>query len=397
MNIFEGFKIAIAALIVNKLRSFLTMLGIIIGVAAVVLLVSLGSGLQNYITGEFERLGSNLLFILPGRIGFGGRGPGGATINKLSLTHFDKIEKKVSGLEGVVPTIQQFTQVKYQGKIQKDVTLIGTTHNFNKVINLPVAEGRFFTQAESQTGKRVVVIGKTVVSSVFDNKNPVGAKIEIAKTKYTVLGVLTARGSNFGLDQDNTVIIPLVSAQRQFGFDQINNIYAKAANSENIDKVAEDIKKVLLEDLSEDDFSVVTAEQTLSTVRGILRVISTALAGIAAISLIVGGIGISNIMLVSVTERTREIGLRKAVGAKPSDILFQFLIEAVTLSLTGGLVGLLVAAGGVFVANRFIPAAITPWSIFVAFGFSVLVGIVFGVAPAVRAARLNPIDALRYE
>lgn len=397
MNIEESVKIAFAALRLNKLRSFLTMLGIIIGVTSVVLLVSLGAGLQSYITSQFEQLGSNLLFIIPGRIGFGGRGPGGATINKLTQKHVDQIEKRVDGLLGVVPTVQQFTTVKYQSKVQKDVTIIGTTEEFDDVVNLTAVSGNFFDKNQVEAGKKVAVIGKTIAEDVFGDKNPIGQKIDIKGQKYTVLGILKAQGSTFGIDQDNVVVIPIIAAQRQFGFDQINNIYARVQDQEMVNETAEAIKKVLLADLSEDDFSVMTAEETLATIRSILGVISAALSGIAAISLIVGGIGISNIMLVSVTERTREIGLRKAVGATPQHILLQFLTEAVILSLAGGLIGLLLALSGTFVANRFVPATITPWAIFIAFGFSVLVGIIFGVAPAIRAARLSPIDALRYE
>ena len=397
MNITESINISITALRVNKLRSFLTMLGIIIGVSSVILLISLGAGLRSYITSQFEQLGSNLLFVIPGRIGAGGRGPGGATVNKLSQEHVEQIEKNVKDLDGVVPTIQQFSSIKYQNKVQKDVTLIGTTHLFGQVTNLKTTEGRFFTKSESQSGKRVAVVGKTIVTDLFSGKNPVGERIDIKGQKYEIVGIANERGSTFGFDQDNTAIVPKVALEHQFGITQINNIYAKAKSQTDVGKTQEEIKKVLLKDLAEDDFSVMTAEQTLSTIQGILRVISTALAGIAAISLLVGGIGIMNIMLVSVTERTREIGLRKAVGATSHDILLQFLIEAVTISLAGGLLGLILASTATLILSRFIPAIITPWSAIVAFGFSVTVGIIFGVAPAIRASRLEPIVALRHE
>ncbi len=397
MDFLETINSAVEALRTNKLRSALTSLGIIIGVAAVVLLISLGTGLKNYIAGEFEKLGSNVLFVIPGRIGFGGRGPGGATINKLSLSHVQRIQRKVHSLVGVVPTIQQFTTVKYQNKVQKDVTIIGTTELFAEIVNHPVIKGKFFDQSQIGSGKRVAVIGQTIVEDVFGTKDPISEKIDIKGQKYQVIGVFKAQGSTLGVDQDNVVIIPYAAAQRQFGSDQVNNIYAKAQSEANVEEIAKQNKKVLLEDLSEDDFSVLTAKQTLSTIQTILSVISTTLAGIAAISLVVGGIGISNIMLVSVTERTREIGLRKAVGAKPKDILSQFLIEAVILSVLGGVIGLIVASAGAWAASRFVPTSITPWSITIAFVFSVLVGVIFGVAPAIRAAKLDPIVALRHE
>ena len=397
MEILETTNSAVEALKTNKLRSALTSLGIIIGVASVVLLVSLGAGLRNYITQEFEKLGSNVLFIIPGRIGFGGRGPGGTTVNRLTLDHVRQIEKRVDNLIGVVPTVQQFTTVKYQNKTQKDVTIMGTTELFPEIANLPAVKGKFFDSGQADSGRKVAVIGQTIVNEVFGTKDPIGEKIDIKGQKYQVIGVLKSQGSALGVDQDNIVIIPFAAAQRQFGIDQVNNIYAKAQTQANVEEVAEKMKKALLVDLSEDDFSVLTAKQTLTTIQGILGVISATLSGIAAISLLVGGIGISNIMLVSVTERTREIGLRKSVGAKPFDILSQFLIEAIILSVLGGIIGLVIATAGAWVASRFIPTSITLWSIFIAFGFSVLVGVVFGVAPAIRAARLDPIVALRHE
>lgn len=397
MNWQESLKIALQALKINKLRSFLTMLGIIIGVTSVILLVSLGAGLRFYITSQFEQLGSNLLFVIPGRLGAGGRGPGGAVINKLNLKHLDQIQKKVQNLEGLAPTIQQFTTVKYQNKTQKDVTIIGTSEKYAQVTNLGISQGHFFNKNQSDSSKKVTIVGRTIVKDLFGTKNPIGEKIDIRGQKYEIVGTFKERGSTFGFDQDNAVIVPLSALSRQFGVSQINNIYAKAQDQTDVNKVAKNIKSVLLEDLTEDDFSVLTAQQTLSTIQGILRTISLALVGIAAISLLVGGIGISNIMLVSVTERTREIGLRKAVGAKSQDILTQFLIEAVTISIFGGIVGLIIASIATLIISRFIPATITIWSAVIAFSFSSLVGVIFGVAPAIRAAKLEPIEALRHE
>lgn len=397
MDFLEITTSAIEALKTNKLRSALTSLGIIIGVASVVLLTAIGSGLRDYIAGQFEQLGSNTLFIIPGRIGAGGRGPGGTTINKLSQKQVSRIEQKVKNLDGVVPTIVQFTTIKYQNKTIKDVTITGTTYQFPHVVNQQPQRGQFFDRAQSDAGRKVAIIGQTVEEKIFAGKNPLGQKIDIKGSKYQVIGVAPKQGSTFGFDQDNVVVIPYEAASRQFGIDQVNNIYARAKNQADVEQVAAEIKKILLANLSEDDFSVLTASQTLATIQSILRTITLVLIGIAAISLIVGGIGIMNIMLVSVVERTREIGLRKAVGAKPSDILWQFLSESVILSFLGGLTGIVVASVITLIINRFIPAQITLWSVILATAFSTVVGIIFGVAPAIRAARLEPIVALRHE
>ncbi|MEK9147010.1 MAG: ABC transporter permease [Patescibacteria group bacterium] len=397
MDQFEILNSAIVAIRTNKLRSGLTALGIVIGVASVILLISIGSGLRNYITGQFEQLGSNLLFVIPGQIGAGGRGPGGATINKLTTKHVERIKREVKDLDGVVPTMQQFTTIKYRNLTLENVTIVGSTEEFAQVVNRPVTSGEFFDKSQAQSGKKVAAVGKTIVDELFQGENPIAKKIDIKGQKYTVVGTLKEQGSTFGFDQDNTVVIPFIAAQKQFGTTQVNNIYAKAENQESVARVRGEIETALLKDLEEEDFSVMTAEQTLSTIQGILGAISVSLAGIAAISLLVGGIGVSNIMLVSVTERTREIGLRKAVGARSTDILSQFLTEAVALTVLGGIIGLILASVATLIIARFIPATITVWSIIISFGFSTLVGVVFGVAPAIRAARLEPIVALRHE
>lgn len=397
MDQFEILNSAIVAIRTNKLRSGLTALGIVIGVASVILLISIGSGLRNYITGQFEQLGSNLLFVIPGQIGAGGRGPGGATINKLTTKHVERIKREVKDLDGVVPTMQQFTTIKYRNLTLENVTIVGSTEEFAQVVNRPITSGEFFDKSQAQSGKKVAAVGKTIVDELFQGENPIAKKIDIKGQKYTVVGTLKEQGSTFGFDQDNTVVIPFIAAQKQFGTTQVNNIYAKAENQESVARVRGEIETALLKDLEEEDFSVMTAEQTLSTIQGILGAISVSLAGIAAISLLVGGIGVSNIMLVSVTERTREIGLRKAVGARSTDILSQFLTEAVALTVLGGIIGLILASVATLIIARFIPATITVWSIIISFGFSTLVGVVFGVAPAIRAARLEPIVALRHE
>lgn len=397
MNFSEIINLSFKAVIANKLRSFLTTLGIVIGVLSVILLVSLVSGLKSFITEQIAGLGSNIIFVIPGQIG-GGRGPGGIQINKLTLQDANTLKSKLNDQAEVSSSTQKVTNVKYGNKVTEGTTVAGAQANYPKVIkSVKVNEGRFFSTSEDTAGKRVAVIGPTVKKTLFGQQSAIDKFIQIDTLRYKVIGVIEPRGSNFGLDLDNYIAIPLIAAQRQFGDDKIQNILVAAHKSEDVAIIQSRIIKILSSRLAEDDFTVQTSEQTLETIAQITNVLTIALGGIAAISLIVGGIGIMNIMLVSVTERTREIGLRKALGAKPSVIRNQFLIEAVTLSCLGGIIGILLGMGLSFLIGQFITTTVTWWSIALSFGFSMLVGIVFGVAPAIRAARLNPIDALRYE
>ncbi len=397
MNINETLRSSITAILANKLRSFLTILGIVIGVMSVILLVSVVSGLQIYITDQIQGLGSNLMFVIPGKVG-GGRGPGGTQANKLLLTDSSNLKNKLQGSAEVSAVIQKVGTLKNGNKNDKDVTIGGVESNYTKLISaIKFDKGRFFNASEAEGGRHVAVIGKTVVTKLFPSSDPIGKQIDIVGIKYLVIGVIAPRGSTFGVDQDNAVFIPLNAAQKQFGITNPNTIYISANDAENVKLVQTKADQILKKRLTEDDFSIMTQEQTLSTVSQITGVLTVALGGIAAISLLVGGIGVMNIMLVSVTERTREIGLRKALGAKPDDIRNQFLIEAVILSSIGGIVG--IATGMFFssIINNFITTSTPLWSIGLSFGFSMIVGIIFGVAPAVRASRLDPIQALRYE
>jgi putative ABC transport system permease protein len=397
MDFLETIRSASTAIVANRMRSSLTILGIVIGVTSVILLVALVSGLKLYITSQIQGLGSNLVIVIPGRIG-GSRSPGGIQANKLILQDANTLKTKLSNGSEVSAVIQRTTTLKYINKSDKGAAIFGVQANYPKIIKLTITDGRFFSGSEADSGKRVAVVGTSVVSNLFDgSRDAIGKTIDVGGLRYTIVGILGSRGSTFGLDMDNSIFVPFNAAQRQFGITNVNTIYISAPSSEEVKPTQEKATAILKKRLTEDDFSVQTQEQALSTISQITGVLTIGLGGIAAISLIVGGIGVMNIMLVSVTERTKEIGLRKALGARPQDIRNQFLIEAMTLSGLGGVIGILLGIGLAYAANRFIQTDVTWWSVAMSFSFSMLVGIAFGVAPAIRAARLNPIQALRYE
>jgi len=395
MNIAEYFRLSINALMANKMRSILTTLGVIIGVFSVILIVSLGSGLQSYITNQISELGSNILFVIPGKIG-GTSGPG-ETVNRLTLTNVKYLSERLQGIALVSPQIGKTTTIKFANKSNKNTNIWGVSANFPDIIKTKIIKGTFFTKSQEKNGSKVVVIGPTIVKNLFPNTDPIGKKITISGGKYTIIGLSASRGSSFGQNQDNIVVIPFTAAKKQFSIDIANQIYLSANSPALVNLVKKRAKEVLLTRLDEEDFTIMGQEQILSTVTNITNVLTIALGGIAAISLLVGGIGVMNIMLVSVTERTKEIGLRKALGARRQDILTQFLLEAVMLSLLGGTIGILLGIGASMIVAVFFVAVVTPWSVILAFLFSVAVGVIFGMTPAIRASKLSPIEALRYE
>jgi putative ABC transport system permease protein len=395
MNIGELFKLALSSLRANKLRSALTTLGIIIGVFSVILLVALGNGLQSYITKQISGLGSNIIFVIPGKIS-GGHGPRDA-VNRITISTANYLDSRINAIAKTSPLVQKVVTVKYVNRSSVDTNIWGASADFPEIISTKIIRGTFFNKSQEKNGSKVAVIGQTVVTNLFPNTDPIGKKITISGSRYTVIGISEKKGSAFGTDQDNVIVIPLTAAKKQFSIDLVNAVYVSAMSPELVGFVKKQIKKVLLTRLDEGDFTIMTQEQTLATVTNITNVLTVALGGIAAISLVVGGIGVMNIMLVSVTERTKEIGLRKALGARRKDILLQFLLEAVMLSLLGGTIGILFGLGSAALLAIFFFAEITPWSVFLAFGFSMAVGIIFGITPAIRASRLSPIEALRYE
>lgn len=396
MDILETGNSALVSILANRLRSFLTVLGIVIGVTSVILLISIVTGLKTFITSQIEGLGANLLVVIPGRIG-GARSPGGVQANRLVYNDAVNLRGKLSSSAHISAVIQRNATLKSGNKTDKGAAVFGVEANFPRTVTITLTSGRFFRAPEQESSRKVAVVGPTVKTNLFGVSNSIGKKIDVAGIKYTIIGILAPRGSIFGFDQDNSIYIPFQSAQKQFGIDRLNTIYISVNNASEIKNVQDKAMQILKKRLSEDEFTVQSQEQILSTISQVTSVLTLALGGIAAISLIVGGIGIMNIMLVSVTERTREIGLRKAIGAKPSDIRSQFLIEAVTLSGLGGIIGIILGVGFSLIIGRFFTTTVPLWSVALSFGFSMLVGVIFGVAPAVRASRLDPIQALRYE
>ena len=398
-KLFETFKLALITLRANKVRSTLTMLGVIIGVTSVILLVSIGSGLKTYITGQLEGLGSNLLIVTPGEFDVGGEGGGqtgaGAAVSKLTIDQQKDLER-IPSVKIVMPYTENNTTVSYKGK-SKITQAAGVSYRYPEIRDQYPIMGSFFTASQEQAGKKVVLLGKTVAEKLFGESDPTGKKVTLSDNKFTVLGVLEEKGSLGGADMDDQVFIPATTALATFDMDNLIGFWIQAKDKNSIEQAKKEVERTLLKTLKDDDFSVIDTKSLLSVVSQVLGVLTVALAGIAAISLFVGGIGIMNIMLVSVTERTREIGLRKAIGATPQIILFQFLIESTVLSVSGGVIGIILGVGGSLLINQFFPAMATIWSILLAFFVSVIIGMVFGVLPAARAAKLNPIQALRYE
>ncbi len=401
MNIVESFAVSYDALLSNKLRSGLTMLGVIIGVFSVIIMVSLGQGAKEYINKQFTDMGTNMLIIQPGKSETRGHWPPpGGSQHKLTLADAEAVKKRAPSIQALFPLVIGSGLLKYREK-SKNTTVVGTNEEFPSVVTVSVEIGSFLSESDSSAGRRVCVLGYSVAKDIFDVENPLGRFVRINSSDYRVIGVTRKKGQGLGFDFDEWVYIPAVSAQKLFNLDRLFGIRAKARSAEEVDAAVRQTASILKKRHNNtEDFTIQTQADMLSTLNTILTMLTTVLGGIAGISLLVGGIGIMNIMLVSVRERTREIGIRKAVGARKKDILLQFLIESVTLSSTGGIVGIVLGMLAYLLAASFIedfPTIITGWSIPLGFFFSAVVGVFFGVYPAKRAADLDPIDALRYE
>jgi len=395
MKLIESFRIALKALSANKVRSALTMLGVIIGVAAVILLVSIGTGVQSQVTGQISGLGSNLLFAFPGSFeGGGGGGPGGGITKQFNTDDVEYVQRRIGAQGVVIPTLQAAAQLRV-GNRTKATTLGGTDQNGDASAGT-LESGRWLTRGEVVGASRVAVIGSDVRDEFYPGQEPIGRELDINGQPFKIIGMLTKKGGSLGGSQDNLVYVPITTAQTMLSTRDISAMLVEVADVDSIETVKAQVERALKPRFG-DQFTVFTQEQTLGILSTLLGTLTAMLAGLASISLLVGGIGIMNIMLVSVSERTREIGIRKAVGARTYDILSQFVIEAVMLSVLGGLVGILLGAGGALALQPLVPAEVTPWAVVLAFVFSAVVGVFFGVYPAYRASRLDPIEALRYE
>lgn len=410
MNVFASMRIALRSLRVNALRTILTMLGIIIGVGAVIAMISVGTGAQVRIQQQIQSMGSNLLVILPGSSGAGGIRLGWGSVMTLTEDDAKAIATEIQGVQAVAPSMRGNAQL-VAANLNWNTSVFGVTPEYQEARDWNLSSGRFITEEDVDASLKVVVLGATVAENLFGGGDPSGQIIRVKKVPFTVVGVLDRKGqSAWGQDQDDTVLIPLSTAKKKvLGHSQTNKkavgtIAVKFMGDADVKEIESQIRELLrqrhkLQPYQDDDFNIRILAEAFAAQEESAGVMTMLLAAIASVSLMVGGIGIMNIMLVSVTERTREIGLRMAVGARGRDILTQFLVEAVTLSLIGGVIG--VAAG---VGGSYLIAYIAEWStlvapeaILIAFGFAAATGIFFGFYPARKASRLDPIEALRYE
>jgi len=390
----EAFRVALDALRANRLRSALTMLGVVIGVAAVVILVALGAGAKQEVEQQVEGLGSNIIIVVPGKFEFGSA----PSVSRLTLDDVETLGRVVGDRDRVAVSVASGETVGV-GRRTAFVTVNGVNENVPNVFDRRLARGEYITASDVDTRRRVAVLGSSVVTKVFGDVDPLGRQVTIAGVRFRVIGVFEKVGSTFGVDRDSEVHIPVTAAQRLFGVDRIDALAVKAPTADRVEELRPQLVSALKETYQGEEFSAVTQTQILGTIGRILSLLTLVLAAIAAISLLVGGVGVSNIMLVSVRERTREIGLRKALGARQRDILLQFLIEAVLLCVVGGLIGIGLGVGASLLVSSVspLPAVIAWWSPVLAFAVSAAVGIFFGVAPARRAGRLDPVVALRTE
>ncbi len=405
MHLKNLLKVAIRSILKSRMRSLLTALGIIIGVAAVVVMVAIGDGAQIQVEQQISSLGSNLIIIFPGSISSGGIRMGAGSINRFTMEDVKRIQDEASLIKAVTPVVRTGGQV-IGGVGNWSTQIQGVSTNFLEIRDWPLASGDFFTDKDMISRAKVAVLGQTVVKQLFPDEDPIGQRIRIRNVPFKVIGVLAAKGqSAAGSDQDDIIYAPATTVlDRLVGGIYINYIQASAITTDQIETAQQELTTIMreahhLNPGEDDDFTVRNQAEITQAATQTSKILTILLASVAGVSLLVGGIGIMNIMLVSVTERTREIGIRLSVGARTSDVLIQFLTEAIVLSFAGGLIGVLLSFGVVFILNDYtgMIAVISPEIIFIAVSFSAIIGVFFGFYPARKAANLNPIDALRYE
>ena len=406
MNGTNLFKIALRALANNKLRAFLTMLGIIIGVASVIAMLAIGQGSKKSIQQQISEMGSNMIMIHPGAEMRGGVRQDPSAMQTLKLENYEKLSEECTYLSGISPNVSSSGQL-VAGANNYPSSVSGVSMDYLTIRQLTVEQGEMFTENDIRTAAKVCVIGKTIVDNLFpDGSDPIGKVIRCNQIPFRVIGVLKSKGYNsMGMDQDDVVLAPYSTVmKRLLAQTYLSGIFASALTEDMTDEAVDEITTILrrehkLKETDDDDFTIRTQQELSSMLNTTTDLMTTLLACIAGISLVVGGIGIMNIMYVSVTERTREIGLRMSVGARGVDILSQFLIEAILISITGGLIGVIIGCGASFMIKTIAhwPVFIQPWSVLLSFLVCTVTGVFFGWYPAKKAADLDPIDALRFE
>jgi putative ABC transport system permease protein len=398
-------KVAFKSIVKNKMRTLLTMLGIIIGVAAVIVMVAIGKGAEKRIQDQIASMGTNLIMVFPGSMQQGGVRMGPDSGVRLTLDDVDKLKKNSTLLQAVSPVVRTGVQV-IGGSGNWNTSVWGGSEEYLNIRDWKMSSGDFFSANDVRAQNKVCVIGQTIVKNLFADEDPVGQQLRLRNVPFKVIGVLKERGqSAFGQDQDDVIIAPYTTVYyRLSGEPHINQILARATSLEQMDQAQAEIASIMreahkLQEGEDNDFTVRNQTDIASTAQETTQVLTILLASIASISLLVGGIGIMNIMLVSVTERTHEIGIRMAIGARSRDIMVQFLIEAIVLSLSGGLIGVLIGFAATYVVHLATEwnTVIAPMNVLLSFGFAGAVGVFFGYYPARKAAALNPIEALRYE
>jgi putative ABC transport system permease protein len=404
MNVWESILIALEGIAANKMRAALTMLGVIIGVGAVITMLALASGTRQRMMSNIQQMGTNVLTVFSGQQRSGAVRGGMGSSQTLTLEDAEAIEQGCPSVEAVAPEVSMNAQVKYKNQ-NTNTSITGTSPAYPNIRNYKIQAGRFFTDAEMHALKRVAVIGPTTAADLFGNVSPVGKAVRIKGIQFQIIGLTATKGAGGFMDQDDLLLIPITTAMRRvFGIQYIRSMSVQAKTMKLMDQATGEIQQVLrkrhkIQEGQDDDFMVRSQAEMMEMANSFSQMFTLLLGGIASVSLLVGGIGIMNIMLVSVTERTREIGIRMALGARRRDILLQFLIESLVLSLLGGIIGILMGLFGSWALG-----SMTGWnvsvsisSIILSFTFSALVGMFFGLYPARQASRLDPIDALRYE